>query len=405
VRNKKHVMSIGAMLVLAGSLGSGDVYAASDRQPSSGGEQSSGVGRPGNQGEGFSEDQTIKGKGKNPESTIRQDAQVTLGGARPVVEGEVLNVQGDDYLIKDSSGSEVRLRVNKDTNMDCAVLGGQGVSMSTGRQADDQSEIPPTSHMQEQMNQSGQAGSQEQKGQQIIRQSKGGGSDTIGQPEMSGERIGDQSGTQSRSAMGKDSGGDIARGSGFTIGSKAGCQFKTGDRVKAEVSDLGTVLYIKQISDKGPRTQQRASGQMIPHDSDLTPGEKSAARQQAPMMKAGSVPAPLSEQNPELITEEGRQTAKATTPPQSTCDGCSVLKGLVLQADYDSLLVRDSSKKEVRIKIDKDTSFGQVNPRNAGFLEGDRIEAYVRPDGRAHSVGLLKQTHGIPGAEGDVSGG
>jgi hypothetical protein len=398
-------MSIGAMLALVGSLGGGNVYAASDRQPSNGGEPSSGVGRPGNQGEGFSEDQTIKGTGKNPESTIRQDAQVTLGGARPVVEGEVLNVQGDDYLIKDASGSEVHLSVNKDTNMDCAVPGGQGASMSTGRQADDQGEMPPTSHMQEQMNQSGQAGSQEQKGQEIIRQSKGDGSDTSRQSEMSGERIGDQSGTQSRSALGKDSGGDIARGSGFTIGSKAGCQFKTGDRVKAEVSDLGTALYIKQISDKGPRPPQRASGQMIPHDSDLTPGEKSAARQQAEVMKPGSAPAPLNEQNPELITPEGQQTAKATTPPQNTCEGCSVLRGLVLKADYDSLVVRDASKKEVRIKLDKETSFGQVNPRNAGFLEGDRIEAYVTPDGRARSVGLLKQTHGIPGAEGDVSGG
>lgn len=68
---------------------------------------------------------------------------------------------------------------------------------------------------------------------------------------MSGGRVGDQFGTQSRSTMGKDSGGDIARGSGFTIGSKSGCAFKTGDQVRAEVSDLGTVLCIKYLSDHG----------------------------------------------------------------------------------------------------------------------------------------------------------
>jgi hypothetical protein len=77
----------------------------------------------------------------------------------------------------------------------------------------------------------------------------------------------------------------------------------------------------------------------------------------------------------------------------------------VLTVDNDSLLLRDTSKKEVRIKLDKQTIYGQTNPRSVTFLEGDRIEAYVKPDGRAHSIGLLKQTHGIPGVEGDVSGG
>ena len=101
--NKQQVMSIGAMLTLVGSLGPGVVFAASDRQSSGTGNPPSTFGGAGNQGDGFSDDQSIKGKGRNPESTSRQDAQITLGGARPVVEGEVLNVQGDDYLIKDSN--------------------------------------------------------------------------------------------------------------------------------------------------------------------------------------------------------------------------------------------------------------------------------------------------------------
>jgi hypothetical protein len=404
--DRQQVMSVGAMLALAGSLGVGAAFGGSQGQSSSGDNKPSEFGRVGNQGEGFGKQDSIKGQGQNPESTIKQDAQVTLGGARPYVEGQVLKVQGDDYLIRDFTGSEIHLRVNKDTNMDCATPGGQGATMSTGRHSDDQGEIPPTSHMQEQMS-SGQAGGkegarqQEQIGKEIVQ----GKDQKHSQSGMSGERMGDQSGTQTSSTLGKDSGGNIARGSGFTIGPKGGCAFKVGDKVKAEVSDLGTVLYIKSISDKDMGSRQVRSGQMIPHESDLMPGDKAAAQQQAQRMKPGSVPAPPNEQNPELITPESKQTAKATTPEKSTCEGCSVLRGLVLLADHDSLLVRDASKKEVRIKIDKDTSFGQVNPRNAGFLEGDRIEAYVTSDGRARSVGLLKQTQGIPGAEGDVSGG
>ena len=396
--NKKQVMSIGAMLALAGSLGSGVIFAASDRQSSGTGDQPSAFGRAGNQGEGFSEEQTKKGR--NPASTPRQDAQITLGGARPVVEGEVLNIQGDDYLIKDSSGSEVRLRINKDTNMDCASSGGQGATMSTGRQADDQGEIPPTPHMQERMTQQQpqQSGSQEQKGKEIVQQSQ--------QSTTGGERVGDQSGTQSRSAMGKDSGGDIARGSGFTIGSKGGCAFKAGDQVRAEVSDLGTVLYIRYRSDQERGSQQRMSGQMLtPSDeTTMTKGERQSAQQQAQLGKPGSAPAAADLQNPEATT--GEKHAKADTQQQkNACEGCKVVRGLVLSSDDKSLLVKDSSQKEVRLKLDSSTQMGSLGqPRTGTFIEGDRIEAYVKPDGVAWSITVLKSQQGQPGAEGAPGG-
>lgn len=399
--NKTQVMSIGAILALAGSLGSGAVFAASERQSSGARDQSSAFGRAGNQGEGFSEDQTIKGKGRNPESTSRQDAQITLGGARPVIEGEVLNVQGDDYVIKDAAGSEVRVRVNKDTNMDCATEAGQAASMSTGRHADDQGEIPPTSHMQERMSQqqSHDSGSQEQKGHDIVQQSRG--HESGPQSGMSGERVGDQSGTQSRSAMGKDSGGDIARGSGFTIGSKGGCTFKTGDKVRAEVSDLGTVLYIKAISDKETRSQQARSGQMLPDGGQTTPGEKASAQQQAQTMKPGSVPAAGDLQNPDATTSD-RQTAKAGGQEQkNACENCKVIRGLVLSSDSKSLRIKDSSQKEVSLKLDERTRMGQVShPEANTFVEGDRIEAYVKPDGVAWSITTLKQQQSQPGVLG-----
>ncbi len=473
--DRQQVMSIGAMLALAGSLAVGAAFGGSQGQSSSGGNKPSEFGRVGNQGEGFGKQDSIKGQGQNPESTIKQDAQVTLGGARPYIEGQVLKVQGDDYLIRDFSGSEIHVRVNKDTNMDCATPGGQGATMSTGRHSDDQREIPPTSHMQEQMSgQHTQGGHQgeEQKGKQIVQQNQqqmakgqgigqsqssmpsghqagrdertskldrnadlgrgtlgphdgptasshsgeytetSGGHSAAQQPQqgishgqqsaMSGERVGDQSGTQIPSTLGKDSGGDIARGSGFTIGPKGDCAFKVGDKVRAEVSDLGTVLYIKSISDKDMKSRQARSGQMIPLGDETMPGEQASAEQRAETLKAGAVPAPPDQQNPDLITREGKQTAKADTEQKNLCQSCQLVRGLVMKSEPNSLTVKDSSEKEVKMKIDMERmrsgGMGQMsNPRAATFVEGDRVEAMVTPDGYAWSITAMKQQQGQPG--------
>lgn len=394
--DRAQIVGIGAMLALAGSLGAEPSFSAGDTQASSSGNnEPSAFGRSGNQGEGFSEDQAIKGKGRNPDSTIREQSQITLGGARPVVEGQILNIQGDDYVIQDVSGSEVRVRVNKDTDVDCAGGSGQGTSMSTGRHADEQGEIPPTSHMRERMDQkqSSQSKSQEQKGRDIVRQGK---SDESG---MSGDRMGDQSGTQQRSAMGKDSGGDIARGSGFTIGSK-GCAFKTGDKVRAEVSDLGTVLFIRALTDKDTSSQQAMSGQMLNRSGEMTPGEQASAQQRAQMMRPGSVPAPPDEQNPDLITRDGKQTAKGDPQSKATCEGCKIIRGLVLSSDSKSLRIKDSSQNEVKLKVDQSTRMNNLGqPRTGTFIEGDRVEAYVKPDGVAWSITGLKQQKGQSGVD------
>ena len=398
--NTKQVVSIGAALALTGSLGVGVSYGA-EEQSSSGGSDNrpSAFGRVGNQGEGFTEDQAVKGRGQRPESTPGQDAQITLGGARPVVEGPIMKVQGDDYIIRDSSGTEVRVRVNKDTDMDCASGTGQASTMSTGRQADDQREIPPTSHMQESTSggqSSGQQSgrSQEQIGKDIVQKQ----GQTQQQSSAGGERVADQSGTQSRSATGRASGGDIARGSGFTIGQKGSCAFKVGDKVRAEVSDLGTVLYVKYLSEQEMGPQQRMSGQMIPRSEPMTKGELESAQQRAQLMKPGSVPAAADLQNPDATTQP-KQTAKEQ--PENVCEGCKVIRGLVLRSDSKSLLVRDSSQNEVKLQVDQKTHMGNFSqPRAGTFMEGDRIEAYVKPDGVAWSITGMKQQQGQPGVAG-----
>ncbi len=135
---------------------------------------------------------------RNParDQTADHNAQVTIGGARSVVSGEIRTMEGEYYFIKDDeTGSEVRLLVNKDANLDCsaapiATAGATAPSAARDRQPGEQ--------------QAPEAGDwQKEEGQK------------------------------------KD---QKAVGSGFRIGA---CSFKPGDRIKAEVDDLGLVTTLK----------------------------------------------------------------------------------------------------------------------------------------------------------------
>jgi hypothetical protein len=73
----------------------------------------------------------------------------------------------------------------------------------------------------------------------------------------------------------------------------------------------------------------------------------------------------------------------------------------VLSSDSKSLVIRDGSQKEVRMQVDQSTRMGNFSqPRAATFMEGDRIEAYVKPDGIAWSIMGMKQQQGQPGVAG-----
>jgi hypothetical protein len=238
--NARSVKIAGSLVGLASMGLVWSVLAAEPGAPSE-------FGRVGNKGEGTSTDTGPR----QPHSTPGQDTQTTLGGARPTLMGEVLKIDGDFYTIKDSGGGEVRVRVDRNTSLDCAMGQSQEAALTTGRQsAKEAEEIPPTRHMQEQMARTEK--DEPQKGRQIIEQEQ----------EQS-TATGQQSGTQSPATLGKESGGDVARGSGFVVGPKSGCDFKAGDKVKAEVSDLGTALFLKKISDKELAPSTRGS-QVLP---------------------------------------------------------------------------------------------------------------------------------------------
>jgi len=290
----------GTIMALVGSLGlASAVFAAESTDPTP-------FGRTGNKGEAATSEEQATERldrsiapppGHQPPSNTRQDAQITLGGSRPNVEGEVLKIFGEDYLIRDQTGSEVRLRVTKDTNLICGAGAGGGGQMMTGRQNPrEHHEIPPTAAMQEAQGQQGhqqgqqqarQGGSEPEKGQRIVQeqtqrsqgqqqqqmaQSQQGQQRGQGQQEgfsARQERHADQSGTQSQTTLGPHSGGDVAVGSGFQIGEQSGCDFKVGDRVKAEVSDLGTALLLRKLSE---RERRGTSGSRMP-GPDVVPAQ------------------------------------------------------------------------------------------------------------------------------------
>jgi sporulation protein YlmC with PRC-barrel domain len=144
-----------------------------------------------------------------PEST----RQITLGGAQYFVEGEVLKIDGQKYTIKkDETEEQVRLIVNQDTNLDCA-------------------EGPTSQEKKSDVVISDRASPQKQAPQASERQIE------------QGQR--------------KD---ETARGAGFRIGR---CDFKVGDRVKAEVDDMGKVTTLKYLASapmSGPRSIGPSAG-------------------------------------------------------------------------------------------------------------------------------------------------
>jgi len=121
------------------------------------------------------------------EQKADQDAQVTIGGAKASLSGEILKIDGEYYFVKDDdAGSEVRLLVNKDSNLDCSAA-----PIAKGQSTTDPQPAEKTTDQQENKKQK------------------------------------------------KD---ETSVGSGFSIGA---CAFKPGDRIKAEVDDMGRVTTLK----------------------------------------------------------------------------------------------------------------------------------------------------------------
>jgi hypothetical protein len=150
----------------------------------------------------------------------------------PQFSGELTKIEGDRYTLHGDQGKDITVRVTKDTNMICG--GGTGSHMSTGQEsAKEHQEIPPTPHMEKQ-----------------AKEGKGGGivmpSETQKEPgalSKDPSKLKDVVGSTDPKAN-----EDVAKGSGFALGSKENCHFKVGDHVKIEASDTETATTIQQVS-------------------------------------------------------------------------------------------------------------------------------------------------------------
>ena len=396
-------------------------------------------------------------------SSSDQNAQVTLGGAKTFVTGEIQNIAGDHYFVRDEeSGGEVRLLVNKDTNMDCSAATTQSQG-TTGRDA--------ISKRQSTMEQSpGATDRQREQGQK------------------------------------ED---ETAIGSGFRIGT---CSFNRGDRIKAEVDDNGRVTTIKSLTDPKSTKSQMArplgessgTGELAIPGKQTMPGQLDMTTSEGyPQKQYAILPVPLGEfkvSNEESIrrgpvkgsdgkmlgsletmivdSDTGKveyavvrlndsgelqavpwsyfsmkgagdkkelvlntkeyqlfpelrgkdfkdqspaidklikemQTAKAApdlrddNARQSTSRKLQIPKdvqGTVVRgrikkiegAAGDSFLVKDSGGKEIRMRVDGQTMKATSNTRDESFKEGDKIEAYVTPDGHAFSISLMRPQGAMP---------
>ncbi len=147
----------------------------------------------------------VPGSVSDTESTEKQPDMSKIQSSRTIprlpytVEGEILKIDGQNYEIYDSkggSGDRVSLIVNRDTNLDCAAA--------------------PASDQQQGTMKPDRPSSKEQ--------APGASDQQVAQGQRQNE---------------------TARGSGFQIGT---CNFKQGDRVKAEVDDNGRVTTLKYLA-------------------------------------------------------------------------------------------------------------------------------------------------------------
>lgn len=172
----------------------------------------------------------------SPES----NQQVTLGGAQYFVEGEVLKIDGQAFDIKKTEGGEqVRVVVNQDTNLDCSAA---------------------------------PAASEEKRAE-----------------TLSSERIPPEKQAPAASERQREQGqrkNETARGAGFRIGQ---CDFHPGDRVKAEVDDMGRVTTLKYLA-KAPAMASHEIGETAGTGELAMPGRQEKPGQLDMTGAGGSMP-------------------------------------------------------------------------------------------------------------------
>ena len=190
------------------------------------------------------------GKGETSQQKSQQGLGVEGGGSSNVILGgpEILigkieQIQGDAYSIKGDKGQSMKLRVTKDTNLVCA--GGEGSQTSTSRQGMKESKEIPISPATEGQMKSHDPSKAQEEIQALNDPNRQQAEHQMPAPSKDPSQLKDVVGSTDQSAN-----KDVARGSGFAVGGSGGCQFKAGDRVRVEASDMGTITTIKRMDEQ-----------------------------------------------------------------------------------------------------------------------------------------------------------
>jgi hypothetical protein len=165
---------------------------------------------------------------------------VILGGPEIVV-GRIASIQGDEIAVEGDRGQFMRLKITKDTNKVCA--GGQGAKMATGQSGDKEKSEIPLSQATEQQMKSHEASKAQDQRQALNDPNRQQAEHQMGAPSKDPSTLKDVVGSTDQQAN-----QDVARGSGFVVGGSSGCEFKAGDHVRIEASDMGTATTIKGLS-------------------------------------------------------------------------------------------------------------------------------------------------------------
>jgi hypothetical protein len=169
-------------------------------------------------------------------------SNVILGGPEIII-GQIKGVQGEEYSIKGDHGQAVKLRMTKDTNRVC--VGGEGAKMSTGQQETKEGKEIPISPATEEQMKSHDAANAQQQMQALNDPNRQQAEHEMRPPSKDPSQLKDVVGSTDPEAN-----KDVARGSGFSVAGSSGCQFKEGDYVRVEASDMGTITTIKSMTDQ-----------------------------------------------------------------------------------------------------------------------------------------------------------
>lgn len=222
------------------------------------------------------QEQTRKRRNPAREQRADQNFQVTMGGAKYFVTGEIKDIVGNYYFVQeDETGDEIRLVVNQDSHVIC----------SPGADS----------------------------GQHII-----------------GKQPADPRGASERQLSQGQRKDETALGSGFLMGPGPNC-FHPGDRIKAEVSDTGIVTTMRFIPEQrgfpmiGSRSlgESAGTGELAMPSAELPipiqdkPGQLDMASAQGyPPKQYATEPIPLG--TLELITDSPFLKAPVLSPEGRT---------------------------------------------------------------------------------------